>query len=107
MCTCERDVYCACLSGTCRCMPGDCDCSNRTVPKPMENHMGNSTHARLLAGEQVPIDPNSPIPGWYRTKSRRPGGKTDVFVPVRYQYSGDFDDLECFIDGKRVEHQRA
>ena len=30
-----------------------------------------------------------------------------MFVPVRYQYSGDFDDLECFIDGKRVEHQRA
>lgn len=28
MCACERDVYCACLSGTCRCMPGACECSN-------------------------------------------------------------------------------
>lgn len=26
-CNCERDVYCACLSGTCRCIPGLCGCS--------------------------------------------------------------------------------
>lgn len=49
-----------------------------------------------------PIDVNNPRPGWYRIKN--PLGR---MVPVRYVYTGDFDDLECFIDGVRVEHHRA
>jgi hypothetical protein len=75
----------------------------------MENHMGDfdSAHDRLLAGKDVSINPNSPIEGWYRVKSRRPGGKADVFVPVRYQYVGDFGQLECYIDGRKVDEQRA
>jgi len=28
-CQCERDVYCACLSGACWCLPGACECSAR------------------------------------------------------------------------------
>jgi len=27
-CGCDRDHYCACLSGSCRCLPGQCECSN-------------------------------------------------------------------------------
>lgn len=64
-------------------------------------------HARMLAGQDVPIDTNMPIEGWYRAKSRRPGGKADVFVPVRYRYIGDFGELECFIDGRKVDDRRA
>jgi hypothetical protein len=75
----------------------------------MENHMGDfdSAHDRLLAREDVPRDINTPIEGCYRVKSRRPGGKADVFVPVRYQYVGDFGQLECYIDGRKVDEQRA
>lgn len=27
ICRCERETYCACLSGSCRCTPGQCACS--------------------------------------------------------------------------------
>lgn len=52
------------------------------------------------------MDADTPIDGYYRIKQRRPGGQ-EVFVPVRYIYSGDFDDLECFIDGRRIDHHIA
>lgn len=65
-----------------------------------------SEHDRMLAGQDVPRDINTPIEGWYRVKQTRPGGK-EVFVPVRYQYVGDFDALECYIDGRKVDAQRA
>ena len=31
ICTCDPDVYCACLSGTCRCAPGCCECKMRAA----------------------------------------------------------------------------
>ena len=67
----------------------------------------DSAHDRMLAGQEVPIDANTPIAGWYRAKSRRADGNADVFEPVRYQYIGDFGELECFIDGRKVDTQRA
>lgn len=65
-------------------------------------------HAAMLRGEDVPRSINEPIAGWYRIRRKGRDGAPDTFVPVRYQYVGDFgQDMECYIAGLRVSDQQG
>jgi hypothetical protein len=64
-------------------------------------------HARLLKGEDVERNIDTPIAGFYRIRSKDKRTEKTTFLPVSYRYIGDFEALECFIDGRRVDDLRA
>lgn len=49
---------------------------------------------------------NDPMPGFYRVKATARDGSTRM-IPLAYHPVGDFGDVECFVDGARVEGVRG
>src|SRR5215469_5199732 len=67
-------------------------------------HQAYALHARLLAGERLPIDANDPWSGFYRIRLK---SRTGEWSPIAYWYDSHTKELRCQIDGHDINERQA